>query len=288
MIEETNPEKKKITKRQKVFIVAIIGAVLLVCLGIGLFIKGQEVETIKGRLDTLEQRNEVLEKENKEMRDLVVYNISQGIPLKKKIAFLTFDDGPSDNTMALLSTLEDAGVKANFFLLGHKIDKHPDAAKAIAADGHGAFVHSDSHQYNQIYSSKETVITDVLTTRKKIMDLGIKEPTIYRFPGGSNTSYLKDDIFAEIKTALKENKFTYVDWNVDSGDARRNNVPAEEIKNNIIEQARTKSTINILMHDTNVKETTIQAMPGVISGLKELGFYFWVIPNGVSGPEFRT
>ena len=42
------------------------------------------------------------------------------------------------------------------------------------------------------------------------------------------------------------------------------------------------------MHDTNVKETTIQAMPGVISGLKELGFYFWVIPNGVSGPEFRT
>ena len=108
------------------------------------------------------------------------------------------------------------------------------------------------------------------------MDLGIKEPTIYRFSGGSNTGYFKDDVFAEIKTALKDNDFTYVDWNVDSGDARKNNLSAEEIKNNIIQQASTKSTINILMHDTNVKETTIHAMPAVISGLKELGFHFWV------------
>ena len=79
---------------------------------------------------------------------------------------MTFDDGPSDNTMALLSTLKEAGVKDNFFLLGHKIDNHPEATKAIVADGHGAFAHSDTHQYNQIYSSKESLINDVLTTRK--------------------------------------------------------------------------------------------------------------------------
>ena len=145
-----------------------ISAVLLVCLAIGLFIKAQEVDLVKGRLDALEQRNEVLEKENKEMRDLVIYNISQGIPLKKKIAFLTFDDGPSDNTMALLSTLKEAGVKANFFLLGQKVEKHMEATKAIAADGHGAFVHSDTHQYNQIYSSKDALIADVLSARKKL------------------------------------------------------------------------------------------------------------------------
>ncbi|AMP19978.1 hypothetical protein AZF37_01175 [endosymbiont 'TC1' of Trimyema compressum] len=120
------------------------------------------------------------------------------------------------------------------------------------------------------------------------MDLGIKEPTLYRFPGGSNTGYLKDNVFAEVKLALKENKFTYVDWNVDSGDAKRSNVSAEEIKNNIINQSKTKNTISILMHDANSKETTINALPAVISGLKELGFQFLVIPDGVSGPEFRT
>ena len=70
-----------------VLIAAIIGAILLVCLAIGLYVKGQEVDAIKGRMETLEQRNEVLEKENREMRDLVVYNISEGIPLKKKIVF---------------------------------------------------------------------------------------------------------------------------------------------------------------------------------------------------------
>ncbi|AMP19977.1 hypothetical protein AZF37_01170 [endosymbiont 'TC1' of Trimyema compressum] len=120
-------------------IATIISGILLLCLAIGLYAKGQDLETMKGRLETLEQRNEILEKENKDMRDLVAYNISEGILLKN--AFLTFDDGPSDNTMILLSTLKDAGVKANFFLLGCKIDNYPEATKAIATDGHGAFVH---------------------------------------------------------------------------------------------------------------------------------------------------
>lgn len=120
------------------------------------------------------------------------------------------------------------------------------------------------------------------------MDLGIKKPTLYRFPGGSNIGYLKENVFTEIKLALKENKFTYVDWNVDSGDAKRNDVPVEEIKNNIINQAKTKNIINILMHDTNSKGTTINALPAIIDGLKGLGFQFSVIPNGTSDPEFRT
>lgn len=287
MIGNKKKNKKKITKKQVVLIAFLIGLIVVISLAFGLYAKGKEVDTIKEKIEVLEQRNEVLEKENKEMHDLVIYNISEGVPLKKKIAFLTFDDGPSDLTMGLLGILKEAGVKANFFLLGHKIDAYPDATKAIADAGHGVFVHSDTHQYTDIYSSKDALINDFMATSKKITKLGIKEPKIYRFPGGSTNSYVSDAVFAEIQEALKKEKINYIDWNVDSGDARRNNVPAEEIKNNILREAGSRNTINVLLHDTNAKETTINAMPAVIAGLKEMGYIFWVIPEGVSGPAFR-
>ena len=85
MRSNSEEEKKKLTRRQVVLIATIISGILLLCLAIGLYVKGQDLETMKGRLETLEQRNEILEKENKDMRDLVVYNISEGIPLKKKL-----------------------------------------------------------------------------------------------------------------------------------------------------------------------------------------------------------
>lgn len=139
----------------------------MLCLAIGFYLKSQDLETMKNKLEMLDQRTKALEKENKDVRDLVTCNISNGASLKK-IAFLTFDDGPSDNTTTLLLTLKNTGVKASFFLLGCNIDKYPEITKAIALDGHGVFVHSDTHQYNQIYKSKDTLMNDILTTRKKL------------------------------------------------------------------------------------------------------------------------
>jgi peptidoglycan/xylan/chitin deacetylase (PgdA/CDA1 family) len=60
---------------------------------------------------------------------------------------LTFDDGPHlDATPALLRVLDDAGVRATFFLLGRMVDERPAIARAIAAAGHEIAVHGYEHR----------------------------------------------------------------------------------------------------------------------------------------------
>ncbi|WP_153945110.1 polysaccharide deacetylase family protein, partial [Acinetobacter baumannii] len=41
---------------------------------------------------------------------------------KKKVAYLTFDDGPSKNTAAVLSILQRYQVKATFFVIGNETE----------------------------------------------------------------------------------------------------------------------------------------------------------------------
>ena len=59
--------------------------------------------------------------------------------------YLTFDDGPSENTRAVLSVLARHNVPATFFLLGRHIKGHESILEAIASAGHGIGNHSFNH-----------------------------------------------------------------------------------------------------------------------------------------------
>ncbi len=60
---------------------------------------------------------------------------------------LTFDDGPHRlGTPAVLSVLEEAGVRATFFLVGEQVARHPALAAEIAAAGHEIAVHGYRHR----------------------------------------------------------------------------------------------------------------------------------------------
>ncbi|NID14525.1 polysaccharide deacetylase family protein [Luteibacter yeojuensis] len=62
------------------------------------------------------------------------------------LRYLSFDDGPEPGyTPRLLDTLAKHGVKASFFLVGEKIEQHPDIVKRIVDDGHMIGNHSYSH-----------------------------------------------------------------------------------------------------------------------------------------------
>lgn len=65
-------------------------------------------------------------------------------PSRKMIA-LTFDDGPSDYTQALLDGLKSKNAKATFFVLGKKAQKNAKTIKNIIADGHLLGNHTYSH-----------------------------------------------------------------------------------------------------------------------------------------------
>ena len=58
---------------------------------------------------------------------------------------LTFDDGPSESTPALLDILAAHGVRATFFMCGRNIRRLPGVARQVAAAGHEIGNHTDTH-----------------------------------------------------------------------------------------------------------------------------------------------
>ncbi len=71
--------------------------------------------------------------------------------------------------------------------------------------------------------------------------------------------------------------YTYVDWNVNSGDADGYNVPASTILRQIKNESKNKNEICVLMHDTASKNTTVKALPSIISYLRSQGYRFEVL-----------
>ena len=59
--------------------------------------------------------------------------------------WLTIDDGPTDDTPAILDVLDARGVKATFFVKGVLARQRPDLIRAITDRGHGICNHSDTH-----------------------------------------------------------------------------------------------------------------------------------------------
>ncbi len=58
---------------------------------------------------------------------------------------LTFDDGPSESTPALLELLARHGVRATFFMCGHNVRRLPAIARQVAEAGHEIGNHTDTH-----------------------------------------------------------------------------------------------------------------------------------------------
>jgi len=67
------------------------------------------------------------------------------LPITDRRVWLTIDDGPSDDTLALLELLDAHGAKATFFLVGERAAARPDLVREIAARGHGIGNHSHGH-----------------------------------------------------------------------------------------------------------------------------------------------
>src|SRR5581483_4624975 len=66
--------------------------------------------------------------------------------LRQRCVALTFDDGPGPYTQQLLDELDNAHVKATFFLIGENIVQHPDAVRREVADGMAIGNHTWDHQ----------------------------------------------------------------------------------------------------------------------------------------------
>lgn len=191
-----------------------------------------------------------------------------------KVCYLTFDDGPSDNTLKILDILKQANAKASFFVVG---TSKLEYIKRIHAEGHTVALHANNHDYSKIYKSEDAYFKDLTAISNKVeKSIGIA-PKIIRFPGGSSNAVSKKyskGIMTRLTKKVEEKGYVYVDWNVDSTDASAGKVAESKLIKSIQSNSKNKGDICVLMHDTGAKTTTVDALPEIICHLRGQGYRF--------------
>lgn len=198
-------------------------------------------------------------------------------PSKDKVAYLTFDDGPTTNiTPQILSTLKKYDVKATFFVLGKMVQANPDMLKKEYDEGHLIANHSYSHDYNYLYASIENFKSDMKKSEDVIkntlqIDSKIK---IIRFPGGSLSKKLNP-----YKEAVIKDGYYPIDWNCLNEDAQGGKKTPEQLLQSVINTSKGKKELVILMHDASTKQATADSLGKVIEYLKSEGYRFDTLNN---------
>ena len=203
-------------------------------------------------------------------------NIKNIYHTDKKVAYLTFDDGPSNNTHQILDILKQNNIKATFFVLGSQVEIFPETTNRIYNEGHYIANHGYSHKYSEIYQSPEQVLNEFNQCNQivaKTINVPEYNSHLFRFPGGSVGGK-----YAELKkqaiTVLEQNNILHIDWNALTGDSEKVNPTEEYLMDNLQKTTEGKNSLVILMHDAQAKKITTETLPKVIEYLQQQGYSF--------------
>lgn len=191
-----------------------------------------------------------------------------------KTAYLTFDDGPSSKTGAILDVLDQYNVKATFFLIGSQIEDNKELVSREIAAGHSIGIHTFTHK-RSIYSSVDSYITDAMQVKELLQNEFSINPTIYRFPWGSSNGYARH-IRESIIEEMQRKGLNYFDWDVSAEDSSGASSREAIIRN--IKKDLTKCDESIiLMHDSEINELTAKTLPEIIEFIRSEGYDFDVL-----------
>ncbi len=189
------------------------------------------------------------------------------------VVYLTFDDGPSVQTGAILAALEEADVKATFFVNGGEEETTKAWLEEIAQAGHTIGMHSYSHEYETIYASVEDFLADYDRLYHLIYEATGTYPTIFRFPGGSVNGY-NGAVYQELIAEMTRRGFVYFDWDVSGQDASPVPPEAEEIVETVTAGLEGKERAIVQLHASAGRTTTPEALSELIETCRELGYTF--------------
>lgn len=196
-------------------------------------------------------------------RDRVVRH---GTRQRREIA-LTFDDGPSSYTPAVLRALRGAHVHATFFPVGYSLDRHP---KALAEEAHEGNVIGDHTLEHRALASLafRAQVRQVRDQARRLQRLGLPRARLLRPPYGSYDW--------RTLTIAGRLGMMVVMWSVDTRDYTRPGRRA--IVRNALAGARPGAIL--LMHDGGGRrDETVAALPTIIRRLRHRGFRLVTVPE---------
>ena len=195
-------------------------------------------------------------------RNIVRLNTDQ------RVVALTFDDGPNPPyTDQLLDVFAKHSVQATFFMIGNRIEKHPETVNRVIAEGHQIGNHSYSHPLlgflPPIYVRREIERTDNLLQQFKVPgEVEFRAPVLTRF---LTVAW----VLAKVDRAHISCDVWSWDWTTQNPD---------RITKTVLK--KTKPGSIIVLHDGKAENKdanrsgTIEATDQIISALKQDGYQF--------------
>lgn len=186
-------------------------------------------------------------------------------PDRRRLAALTFDDGPSTYTRQILRILDRRKVKATFFVIGNQVPGNAATARAVLARGHELANHSSTHALLPSGA-------DVRRASRTIKQVTGFRPCLFRPPYGALDSRLAGDARrANLKPIL---------WDVDTNDWR---TPGSSSIYRSVARGTGRGSI-VLMHDGGgFRSQTVSALEPAIRQLRKRGFRLVTVTKLLGG-----
>lgn len=172
---------------------------------------------------------------------------------------------------AVIDVLNQTGTKATLFLAGMWIETYPEVTHKLAQNPLFELTsHSYSHPgfdgtcYGLAPISDDRDKEEIEKTQKLLKDFTGIDNKYFRFPGGC---YSKTDVELVNKAGVE-----VVHWDVAGEDGFNEDTTA--IESNVINNVRNGSIIVLHMHGAKNAPKTAEALPRIITTLRENGFVF--------------
>ena len=176
-----------------------------------------------------------------------------------KVLYLTFDDGPSQYTQAVLDVLARHDAKATFFVLGRQANGRGDLLHAMYAAGHGVASHTYNHPSLPALS-RARFDAEVADTAAVLGDL---DHGCLRPPYGA--------VSKAVRAEAAEDGYRLVLWTIDPRDWARPGAAA--IAQRVIGRAHDGGIV--VMHDGGGdRSQTVAALDTILTQLAAQGYQF--------------
>ena len=187
-------------------------------------------------------------------------------PRRRREVALTFDDGPSECTPAVLDVLQYYDLRATFFVCGKNVERFPAIVREIAAAGHEIGNHTYSHPGLLLRSASE-VRLELERTQNAVEEAAGARPRLFRPPYGVRAPCLR--------SIQEDLGLTTVLWTVIGNDWK---LRREAIAERVLRRAAEGAIICLhdgheVYHPADRRET-VAALPEIVAGLRRRGFSF--------------
>ena len=184
---------------------------------------------------------------------------------------LTFDDGPSESTPALLDILDAHEVPATFFMCGLNVRRLPAVAREVATRGHEIGNHTDTHPRLD-FKTPEFIYREMAAAQETIHLNTGATPRFFRAPYGVR--------WFGMRRAQERLQLTGVMWTVIGRDW---SLPADGIFQRLTQGASNGGIL--CLHDGRQTEPApdiramLDAVGRAIPRLKKQGFHFQTVSD---------